>query len=103
MKSSANSINSIENRMRIVLYDFYDRFNSFSIIKLDEKRIFDDIQKLEIYSKNKGICQLCSKKVAEFNWHADHITPWIKGGRTVVENGQTLCVKCNIFKKDKII
>lgn len=89
--------------MRILLYDFYEKFNSFSVIKLDEKRIFDDVQKLELYSKDGGICQICSKQVGEYNWHADHKMPWIKGGRTVVENGQVLCIKCNISKKDKII
>lgn len=32
--------------------------------------------------------------------HIDHITPWAKGGETVLENLQTLCSKCNLGKGD---
>ena len=30
----------------------------------------------------------------------DHITPWAKGGETIVENLQTLCSTCNYGKSD---
>lgn len=102
MMSSANSINSIENRMRIIIYQFYERFTQFSIIKLDPHRIFSDTQKINLYSKYKGICQKCLKNVSETNWHADHIMPWIKGGKTEEINGQVLCIKCNLSKKDRL-
>lgn len=32
--------------------------------------------------------------------HVDHIVPWSKGGETILENLQTLCLKCNIGKSD---
>lgn len=32
--------------------------------------------------------------------HVDHITPWSKGGETVLENLQTYCSKCNLGKSD---
>jgi 5-methylcytosine-specific restriction endonuclease McrA len=34
--------------------------------------------------------------------HVDHIYPWAKGGETVVENLQTLCMTCNIGKSDEV-
>ena len=32
--------------------------------------------------------------------HVDHILAWSKGGETVLENLQTLCLKCNLGKSD---
>ena len=31
---------------------------------------------------------------------ADHIKPWSKGGKTIAENCQMLCAKCNREKTD---
>ena len=33
----------------------------------------------------------------------DHIIPRSKGGKTTLENSQTLCIKCNVLKSDKDI
>jgi 5-methylcytosine-specific restriction endonuclease McrA len=32
---------------------------------------------------------------------ADHITPWSKGGKTVSDNCQMLCLSCNRIKSNK--
>ena len=32
--------------------------------------------------------------------HVDHVKAWANGGETVLENLQTLCLKCNIGKSD---
>ena len=32
---------------------------------------------------------------------ADHITPWVEGGKTVAENCQLLCVEHNRRKSSK--
>ncbi|HMN25201.1 MAG: DUF262 domain-containing protein [Ignavibacteriaceae bacterium] len=102
MLSSANSRNSIEERFRMLMLSLYNKFPEFEIIELDPKRIFDETQKTEIFARDKGICKICSRKVTEHTWHADHIKPWIKGGKTINTNGQVLCVKCNLQKKDKL-
>lgn len=34
--------------------------------------------------------------------HADHVTPWANGGKTVIENGQALCADCNRKKGIKM-
>lgn len=66
----------------------------------DSKRNFDEAQRQVLYRKFNGICQLCGK-VCEWNdWEADHIVPWSKGGKTVVDNGQVLCPSCNSRKSD---
>ncbi len=102
MTSSSSSKNSIYNRFQILLIDYKEEFFKDGFIELDKKRVFDENQKVEIYANNNGTCQICKKKVNERNWHADHIIPWIKGGKTEIKNGQVLCPKDNLSKKDKI-
>ena len=31
-------------------------------------------------------------------FHADYMKPYSKGGKTILENGQALCPKCNLNK-----
>ena len=42
-----------------------------------------------------------AKKFALEEMHADHVTPWCKGGQTTLENGQMLCHDCNWTKGKK--
>ncbi len=102
MTSSSNSRASIEGRFRILMLGLYENFPNLGIVELDPKRLFDEDQKIEIFARDKGVCCICSKKVTEHTWHADHITPWIKGGKTTMKNGQLLCIKCNLHKKDRL-
>jgi hypothetical protein len=101
MRSAVNSRRSIEGRFRAVLFDFFSSFTSMATIQLDPKRAFDDDQKAELYAREQR-CQKCKREVGEFEWHADHVIPWIRGGKTVLENGQVLCAKCNLKKKDRL-
>lgn len=45
-------------------------------------------------------CKKCNKLILMQNSHADHITPWSKGGKTEKENLQILCEDCNRKKSD---
>lgn len=54
-------------------------------------RAFTDNQKREAYEKQKGICPLCKKNFEISEMEADHITPWIEGGKTTSDNCQMLC------------
>lgn len=102
MVSAANSRRSIEERFKFVLLDFANTFPSLAIVKLDTKRIFDNDEKIKLFARDKSMCQKCKKEVGEFDWHADHILAWIRGGKTIMENGQVLCKRCNLQKKDKM-
>jgi hypothetical protein len=101
MTSNVNSRRSIEERFKILIMDFFSSFTEMAAIELDPKRAFDNDEKIQLYARD-GKCKSCGKKVGEFDWHADHIVPWIRGGRTTLENGQVLCVKCNLKKKDRL-
>lgn len=101
MVSAANSRRSIEERFKIVVMDFFASFPTLATVKLDPKRNFDNEQKIQIYARDGSRCQSCKKSVGEFDWHADHVLAWIRGGKTTLENGQVLCPKCNLKKKDR--
>lgn len=65
-------------------------------------RQFDDRQKREIFERDDGKCKKCGKELTDYkDGEADHITPWSKGGKTEVSNGQLLCRTCNRTKSDK--
>ncbi len=53
-------------------------------------RAFTDTQKATAYAKQNGICPICQKYFELDRMHADHITPWHAGGKTVPENLQRL-------------
>lgn len=102
MTRAANSRASIEGRFRILLSSFLKSHEEFRIVQLDEQRNFSEEQKIEIYHRDNGICQGCAMKVSEYKWQADHMVPWIKGGRTETGNGQVLCIRCNLRKGAKL-
>ena len=63
-------------------------------------RAFTENQKREAYEQQNGICSLCGKYFKLEEMHADHIVPWSKGGKTVIENCQMLCTQDNIKKSN---
>ncbi len=75
------------------------------ILTRDQKhlsiRSFTDSMKSKVYEKQNGICAKCKERFELSDMDADHITPWIEGGRTVEENCQLLCKKDNRTKSDK--
>lgn len=61
-------------------------------------RIFDDDIKKTVYTQQEGKCAICGKPFEIGEMHGDHIIPWSKGGKTVIENCQMLCRDCNLKK-----
>jgi 5-methylcytosine-specific restriction endonuclease McrA len=50
-------------------------------------------------------CRMCGASPAKdpaVTLHVDHITPWSKGGATVLDNLQALCSACNIGKSNRL-
>ena len=64
-------------------------------------RAFDKRMKRRVYRKQSGICARCNKHFEINEMEADHITPWSEGGKTIEENCQMLCTKCNREKSAK--
>lgn len=64
-------------------------------------RIFDARMRREAYERQQGICPMCGEHFDIGQMEADHIKPWSKGGKTIAENCQMLCVDCNRRKSNK--
>lgn len=71
----------------------------------DEKhlsiRAFDKRDIAVVYEKQDHKCVYCGKKFDLSKMEADHIIPWSKGGRSVLDNLQMLCRPCNAKKSNK--
>ena len=97
----------IEMRDVIVRAEFFDQ--NRNLILRDTKRNFDEAQRIVIYRRDKGLCQMCLKKgkspkdafVPWSDYNADHIVAHIKGGLTLEKNAQVLCTYHNIQKGGK--
>ena len=62
----------------------------------------DDSMKRTKLEEQNHKCAYCGGEIPDMkSAQADHIVPWSKGGRTVYENLQILCVKCNAQKSNK--
>lgn len=57
--------------------------------------------KKAIFKRDKYRCVVCGNgRHNGYEIHADHITPRSKGGKSIVDNGQTLCSEHNLMKKN---
>lgn len=64
---------------------------------------FTPKQKEEIFIKDNYTCVMCGrtpKNNKHVELHADHIISKDEGGLATIENGQTLCSRCNFIKKN---
>lgn len=77
-------------------------------IKIKTRRTPRDINerlRFKVLKRDNFKCVYCGKSPAtdsNVELHVDHIIPWSKGGKTVIENLQTSCSKCNLGKSDLI-
>ena len=84
----------ITNSAGIYYYVFDGKEKHLNIRKFDKRMI------RYAYEKQNGICVRCQKHFEIDEMHADHITPWSKGGKTEKENCQLLCADCNRRKSN---
>jgi len=54
----------------------------------------------ELINDLKRVASLLGKVSPKIILHVDHVMPYSKGGETVLENLQTLCLKWNIGKSN---
>jgi 5-methylcytosine-specific restriction endonuclease McrA len=97
---STDSEDSLAWRNEYLLRKYFEHNDRVEL--KDNNRAFSHEQRVTIYRRDKGICQLrigCQGKKCEWdNWEADHQIAWSNGGKTTVENGQVACSECNSSK-----
>jgi hypothetical protein len=97
---STDAQDSIQWRHDFLLRKFFEAVPD--IEPKDSQRLFSHEQRLAIFRRDQGHCQLRIKCVGvkcEWDaWEADHIAPWTQGGKTTVANGQVACPACNSAK-----
>ncbi len=102
---------NIEVRDQILRQLFFEfvKKQGKEIYSKDNQRNFDESQKIAIYRRDKGLCQLClaegkSEKESQVSWseyEADHVLAHSQGGVTDKSNAQVLCRYHNRKKSDK--
>jgi len=61
------------------------------------RRFFNDGERAVLYEIAEGLCTECGVALPD-GWHADHLIPHVRGGLTLIDNGQALCPPCNLRK-----
>ena len=57
--------------------------------------------RLKVYERDRFRCVYCGRSPITdltVELHVDHIVPFVRGGKTLLENLQTLCAQCNLGK-----
>lgn len=69
----------------------------------EQRRLMSDNLRFEVLRRDHYRCCLCgATKQDGVKLEVDHILPVAKGGRTELNNLQTLCERCNRGKRDKV-
>jgi len=101
---STDAEDSIRWRHEFMLRKFFEA--SPNIEQKDDQRLFSHEQRLAIYRRDQGMCRVkikCNGDKCEWDkWEADHVSPWSRGGKTTVQNGQVACLPCNAAKSDLV-
>jgi hypothetical protein len=102
---STDAADSVSWRMDFMLRHFLERYPS--IERKDNQRGFTHMQRLAVFRRDKGFCQLnikcAGEKLTWDDWHCDHTVPWTGGGMTTVENGRVACTACNLSKGSSLV
>lgn len=100
-------VEAITTRHEIIGQYLFNGIKLVSHPKLDPKRNFTFEEKLLLYHKSGGKCQLehkgvvCGRKIDFDDAVVDHIIPHSKGGKTELSNGRIAYNYCNIARGNR--
>lgn len=86
----------------VTIYNDWKNGNKFEETKKQERKIMNDDIRYNVLKRDNYSCQICGATAKDgAKLHVDHIIPVSKGEKTVMNNLQTLCERCNIGKSNK--
>jgi hypothetical protein len=69
--------------------------------KPEDRREVRPALRIKVFARDHFRCKFCGRSPAthlNITLHADHIVAFVNGGKTILENLQTLCEECNLGK-----
>lgn len=93
--------------------ELIDRLNNKNGSFYRDRGVWDAICRVErgkvsnklrfaVYKRDEYRCRYCHRSESWVQLEVDHIIPISKGGKSTIDNLQTLCHDCNVKKGDKI-
>ncbi len=69
--------------------------------KVYKSRIYPPKLRQLVFERDNYTCQKCGKGIKVLKreksyLEVNHIIPWVDGGKTTLNNGETVCKECNI-------
>lgn len=104
MSSGTDGSDAIITRHDIITQFLFESVDLEILPMLDPIRNFTYEEKLIIFRKASGLCELacngikCNREIDIDDAVIDHILPHSKGGRTILENGRLSYKSCNISR-----
>lgn len=78
-----------------------NKMATFLNSNVEQDYFTDPDKRLELFEKDKWLCQYCGETVTPKNATLDHFIPQSKGGQSTKDNLRTCCFVCNSIKSGK--
>ncbi|MBQ8902158.1 MAG: HNH endonuclease [Bacilli bacterium] len=80
----------------------WKKTNGYKITARFERSVINNDIRYEVLKRDNFRCKLCGMSAEDgVKLHVDHIIPVSKGGKSTMNNLQTLCERCNLGKSNK--
>lgn len=85
------------------VYRDWSKKRDYLISSKYERSLMSDSLRYDVFARDGYRCCICGASQKDgVKLHVDHIIPVSKGGKTVMNNLQTLCDRCNLGKSNKL-
>jgi len=80
------------------------RMSTARAMRQRERNLMTASVRMNVLQRDSFRCQMCGATASDgATLHIDHIVPISRGGRTSLENLQTLCDSCNLGKSNRFV